>query len=272
MNGSMSMALPDDSIAMMESGSATAGTVLITGASGGFGREFAHRLEARGFELILHGRNREKLQSLLDSLANPERHRCIAMDIGSAADAVKLLDRLGDDTITGLVNNAGFGLWGAFANRSAEEQLAVIDTDLCSPIALTHALLPQLKSQRGFLINVSSLSGEYPLPYMSTYAAAKAGLTYWSEALRIETEGELRVVTLAPGPSPTGFRDVSGMAPGTGDFFRTPPDLVIDLCLKKLDAGGGYCVPGWRHRLLWLMQNSIPHAIGLKIMASKLKG
>jgi len=249
-----------------------AGKVLITGASGGFGREFAHRLEARGHALILHGRNAEKLQSLRDSLAHPERHRCLAIDIGDTAGVQSLLSELTDETVAGLVNNAGFALWGGFADRSAEEQISVITTDLCTPIALTHALLPQLISQRGFVINVSSLAGEYPLPYQSSYAAAKAGLTYWSEALRTELADQLNVVTLAPGPSPTGFRDISGMPSGPGSFFRSPPKLVIDCCMKTLEAGGGYCVPGWRHRLLWLMQKSIPYAIGLKILASKLRG
>ncbi|HXH72461.1 MAG TPA: SDR family NAD(P)-dependent oxidoreductase [Mariprofundaceae bacterium] len=248
------------------------GTVLITGASGGFGREFARRLEARGYALILHGRNAEKLQSLRESLAHPEWHRCFAVDIGDTAGVNSLLGKLVDDTICGLVNNAGFGLWGGFADREVEEQLSVIRTDLCTPIALTHALLPQLISQQGFVINVSSLAGEYPLPYMSSYAAAKAGLSYWSEALRIEMENRLRIVTLVPGPSPTGFRDISGMASGPGSFFRTQPRIVIECALRTLDNGGGYCVPGWRHRLLWLLQKSIPRFIGLQIMAGKLRG
>lgn len=271
MNGAAEMAAGLES-GMVREASQETGTVLITGASGGFGREFAHRLEARGYDLILHGRNTEKLQSLLESLEHPERHRCLAIDIGTEAGVRNLLDRLADDTICGLVNNAGFGLWGGFADREAEEQLSVIHTDLCTPIALTHALLPQLISQQGFVINVSSLAGEYPLPYMGSYAAAKAGLTYWSEALRIEMEGRLRIVTLAAGPSPTGFRDISGMAHSTGNFFRTPVSLVIDCSLRTLDNGGGYCVPGWRHRLLWLMQKCIPRFIGLQIMAGKLRG
>jgi uncharacterized protein len=138
-------------------------------------------------------------------------------------------------------------------------------------VELTHALLPLLIRNRGFIINVSSLAGETPLPHMSTYSAAKAGLTFWSEALRTELSGRVRVVTLAPGPSPTGFRDVSGMPMGTGSNFRTSAEQVVRASLHTLAKGGGYCVPGMRHRLLWLLQKSVPRGLSLSIMERHLR-
>jgi len=245
-------------------------SILITGASGGFGMEFARQLEPLGYSLLLHGRDEERLQRIRHSLNKPQRHRCITADLSHAKGIHALLESM-DESIYGLVNNAGFGLWGTFERMPIADQLNMLRTDLEAPMILTHALLPQLKSQQGFIINVSSLAGEYPLPWMSGYAAAKAGLTYWSEALRTELKHELRIVTLAPGPSPTGFRRISGMPHATGNFFRTPATLIVRHALQYLQRGGGYCVPGWRHHLLWLLQKTIPRRFGLHIMAGQMQ-
>jgi len=245
--------------------------VLLTGASGGFGLEFAKSLELLGYNLMLHGRDKARLQMTMNALKHPDRHSIVQADLNAKHGIASLLYALEDKQVTGLVNNAGFGIWGGFEQTGVVPQIDVIKTDLKAPIALTHALLPQLLKNNGFIINVSSLAGEYPLPYMSTYAAAKAGLTYWSEALRTELQGKVRIVTLAPGPSPTGFRDISGMPSSTGSFFRTPIPVIIDACLTTLAKGGGYCVPGWRHKLLYAIQKTIPRCIGLNIMAKQMR-
>jgi len=246
-------------------------SVLITGASGGFGLEFAKQIEPQGYRLILHGRDRPRLQMTLDSLKHPERHRLLQADMTAKTGVATLLQELADEQLVGLVNNAGFGIWGPFERTGIVPQIDVIKTDLNAPIAITHALLPSLLKNSGFVINVSSLAGEAPLPYMSTYAAAKTGLTYWSESLRAELAGKLRIVTLAPGPSPTGFRDVSGMPSGPGSFFRTPIPLIVEASLKTLERGGGFCVPGWRHKLLFLLQKIVPRSMAIKIMEGHLR-
>ncbi|MDQ6965069.1 MAG: SDR family NAD(P)-dependent oxidoreductase, partial [Mariprofundales bacterium] len=138
-------------------------------------------------------------------------------------------------------------------------------------ITLTHRLLSRLQKERGFVINVSSLAGESPLSWMGSYSAAKAGLTSWSEALRIEQQGRLRVVTLAPGPSPTGFRLVSGMPDMLGGSLRIAPDIVVTAALTTLRRGGGFCVPGWQHRLIWLLQKSTSRELAMRIMHRYLR-
>lgn len=248
------------------------GYILITGASGGFGYEFARQLEAAGACLILHGRDTARLQLTLDGLKHPHRHCCLIADLSQRKSVDTFVDSVqATGKIIGLVNNAGFGIWGKFELCESVAQLDVLRTDLIAPVSITHALLPELIRNHGFIINVSSLAGETPLPYMSTYAAAKAGLTYWSEALRVEIDGKVRVVTLAPGPSPTGFRDVSGAPKGKGSSFRTSAEVVVSSSLETLQRGGGYCVPGWRHSLLWLMQKLTPRKLSLKLMAGYLK-
>jgi len=248
-----------------------AGAVLITGASGGFGLEFAKKLELLNYSLILHGRDAARLQMTMGALKHPDRHSIIQADLNAKHGLNTLLAEIEDENLIGLINNAGFGIWGGFEQTGIVPQIDVIKTDLKAPIALSHALLPELIKNKGFIINVSSLAGEYPLPYMSTYAAAKAGLTYWSEALRTELDGKVRIVTLAPGPSPTGFRTISGMPRSTGSFFRTPIPVIIEASLKTLHKGGGYCIPGWRHKLLYSIQKVIPRFIGLRMMAKQMR-
>ncbi|MBF0282474.1 MAG: SDR family NAD(P)-dependent oxidoreductase [Zetaproteobacteria bacterium] len=247
------------------------GLVLITGASGGFGLHFALQLEAQGYVLILHGRDKTRLQMTLDALEFPERHQLMLGDLSSRKTLESLIDALVQMPIVGLVNNAGFGVWGGFEQRESVPQLDVLRTDLLAPVALAHALLPKLKKNHGFIINVSSLAGESPLPYMATYAAAKAGLTFWSEAIRAELLGSVRVVTLAPGPSPTGFRQISGAPQGKGSLFRIPAAQVVQSALRVLKGGGGYCVPGFRHHLIWMMQKIVPRSVSLAMMAYYLR-
>jgi len=246
--------------------------VLITGATGGFGCEFACQMEKRGFNLILHGRDRARMRLTLDMLQQPNRHTCIYGDLTSMNDIKTLIDNIKQQhELAGLVNNAGFGIWGRFEYREIPSQLGMLQTNLVAPVNLTHALLPVLIRNHGFIINVSSLAGETPLPYMSIYAATKAGLTWWSEALRMELADKVRVVTLAPGPSPTGFRNISGMPKGTGSAFRTDAVTVVRQSLRTLDHGGGYCVPGIRHKLLFLMQKLIPRRIALPLVERQLR-
>jgi len=248
------------------------GYTLITGASGGFGYEFARQLEAKGARLILHGRDAARLQLTIDGLKHPDRHRCLIADLSQRKSVESFIDSVqAEGKVVGLVNNAGFGIWGKFELCESVAQLDVLRTDLIAPVSITHAFLPELIRNRGFVINVSSLAGETPLPYMSTYASAKAGLTYWSEALRAEIAGKVSVVTLAPGPSPTGFRDISGAPKGKGSGFSTSAELVVRESLHMLSQGGGYCVPGWKHRLLWILQKVTPRQLSLKLMASYLK-
>jgi len=247
------------------------GCVLLTGASGGFGLFFAQRLEEAGYDLLLHGRDKARLLLTFNALKHPERHTMILGDLSARKDVETLIEHVVEKQIVGLINNAGFGTWGGFEQCESVPQLDVLRVDMVAPVMLTHALLPKLKKVNGFVINVSSLAGETPLPYMSTYGAAKAAMTFWSEAMRAELKGKVRVVTLAPGPSPTGFRGVSGAPKGKGSVFSTPAREVVDAALKMLERGGGYCVPGWRHRLLWCLQKITPRCIALPIMAFYLK-
>jgi len=120
--------------------------VLITGATGGFGREFACQLEKRGFDLILHGRDRARMQLTLDALQQPDQHICVYADLTVEGDMDSLIEKVRQqDGLTGLVNNAGFGVWGLFERAEIASQLDMLQTDLLAPVNLTHALLPILK-------------------------------------------------------------------------------------------------------------------------------
>ncbi|MFQ5519345.1 MAG: SDR family NAD(P)-dependent oxidoreductase, partial [Mariprofundus sp.] len=135
-------------------------SILITGASGGFGLEFAKQLEPLGFRLVLHGRDKPRLQMTLGALKHPDRHSIVLADLNAKHGMASLLYAVEHENLAGLVNNAGFGIWGEFEKTGIVPQIDVIKTDLKAPIALSHALLPELLKHKGFMINVSSLAGE----------------------------------------------------------------------------------------------------------------
>ena len=242
--------------------------VLITGASGGFGTLFAHAFAARGYALLLHGRRVQALKQLAEALPVPAE--IVVADLAEETALGALIQAARAKPLVGLVNNAGFGRWGAFSALELAEHRAVWRVDFEAPMALVHALLPELRKRRGFIVQVSSLAGETPLPWMASYGAAKAALTSLSEALRAEVGKEITIVTLAPGPSPTGFRKVSGYAGTAGRWFSTPPARVVDACLRALDRGGGFVVPGWRHKLLFALQHLVPRALAARIAQRRL--
>ncbi|RME85799.1 MAG: SDR family NAD(P)-dependent oxidoreductase, partial [Zetaproteobacteria bacterium] len=240
----------------------------VTGASGGLGHAFARALARRGWALLLHGRRRAAMEALAHEL--PTKTEIATGDLRDARAREALITVAKAKRIAGFVNNAGLGYWGGFADLAWERHEEVLCVDLVAAMSLAHALVPALCAARGFLINVSSLAGEHPLPFMSSYAAAKAGLTAFSESLRAELRRKLAVVTLAPGPSPTGFRRISGMPKGPGGLFSTPPEVVVEKAIAMAERGGGFCVPGVRHKALFWLARLVPRGLGARVLARRI--
>lgn len=202
--------------------------VLVTGATSGIGEAFARALP-RDCDLLLTGRNAAKLDQLAEELVSERRKvEVVAADLAApkAVDAVIETARQGP--LDGLVNNAGLGPYGRFREAAADELTAAVDVNCRAPVALTHALLPQLTEgkrgadRRGFVINVSSTTAYAPVPRMAVYAASKAFVLSFTEALATELRHEpVDVLALCPGPVRTRalpFR----FAPGT----RSPEDVA----------------------------------------------
>jgi len=186
-----------------------ADTVLITGASGGLGEAFARIFAARGDRLVLTARGADRLATLAASLGGGVRTEIVPADLSAPAGPAPLLAELEAKSIEVdvLVNNAGFGTFGPFAESVLEDELAQIQVNVTSLTHLTRALLPgMIRRGRGRVLNVASLAAFQPGPLMAVYYATKAYVLSFSEALSNELKGSgVTVSCLCPGPTRTGF-------------------------------------------------------------------
>jgi len=208
-------------------------TVLITGASSGIGLQFAHALAARGSSLVLVARRRDRLDDLAADLRRVHgvTVNVISADLSTptaAADVKAGVDALGV-TITGLINNAGFGTFGPFTEEDPDRLAQEIAVDVTTPVQLTAAFLPDLlDAGNGLLINVASMAAYTPTPRMAVYGAAKAFVLSFTESLWAELSGTgVTVFALSPGATSTEFNAVVGTDDATaGATSRTPTDVV----------------------------------------------
>ena len=190
-------------------------TALITGATSGLGAEFARQLSTCASRIILVGRREEQLLSLAASLKAAAPHLLIdsfMADLALASERERLAAWVVREEIPVnlLINNAGLGDLGPFDNALWSRLSPMLEVNVTALTHLTHLLLPMLRGQVGeaasAILNVSSVAGFYPLPEMAVYAATKAYVTSFSEALRMELAPEGIIVTvLCPGPVPTEF-------------------------------------------------------------------
>ena len=190
-------------------------TALITGASAGIGRELAHLFAADGHDLLLVARRLPELEALCSELAG--RHgvkaRAVACDLGSPSALSQLLLEVRGLELDYLVNNAGFGSVGSFAELPAEREAAMVELNVSAVVRLTREVLPGMLARRkGSVLNLGSTAGFQPGPYMATYYATKAFVVSFSEALAYEVRGTGVSVTVScPGPTMTEFGALSGV-------------------------------------------------------------
>ena len=185
-------------------------TALITGASSGIGEQFARQLAARGYDLILVARRKDRLEELAEQL--PTTAHVIACDLATEADELPgKVEKLGVD-VDLLVNNAGFGLRGRFLELDPERQAEMVRVNCEAVVTLTHAFLPAMVERgRGGVITVASTAGMQPLPYEATYGASKAFAINFTEALWMELRGTgVKTLAVNPGPVPTEWQEVAG--------------------------------------------------------------
>ena len=214
---------------------------------------------------MLVARRGDRLAALARELGNA---RAVALDLGAAGAAGRLMADLAKhgETCTTLVNNAGFGLWGRFADLDGARQRAMIDLNCGTLVELCHAVLPAMIARGdGAILNVASTAAFQPGPKMAVYFATKAFVLSFSEALHEEVaKAGVRVSALCPGPTATEFGDVAGFKAQGGLFDRlkaTSPDVVA-AGIRALDRNRAVMVPGLSnkagaqgHRLLprsWL--------------------
>jgi short-subunit dehydrogenase len=247
---------------------------LITGASAGIGREFARQLAGRARCLILVARREQKLNELRDELKHQHPNLAILISKIDLADHVQLnellawLDRERID-VDLLINNAGFGDSGAFATSDPARNEQMLLVNIVALTELTRRLLPQMIARRhGAILNVSSSAGFLPVPGSAVYAATKAFVNSFSEALRAEVRGcSVIVATLCPGPVDTEFQKVASrpdyeVKPGPGpDFLQVSVEQVVRDGLAALEADRPLVIPGFAMKLVMFLVRLTPMPI-----------
>ena len=224
---------------------------LVTGASAGLGVEFARQLSKRGHRLVLAARRKERLEELARELG---KARAVAIDLSKKDAAGKLiadLERNGE-VVDVLVNNAGFGLIGRFAELDARRERQMIDLNVGALTDLCRAVAPaMIERKSGAILNVASTAAFQPGPKMAVYFATKAFVLSLTEALHEELKPHgVHVTCLCPGPTRTEFGEVAGFG-GNGLFDRVAMEspAVVSAGLDGLDRNKAVVVPGLLNKI-----------------------
>jgi short-subunit dehydrogenase len=228
---------------------------LITGASAGIGREFARQLAGRASSLVLVARRQERLEELRDELTKRDPNLNIhirANDLSGERAVTELFDWLEREKIPIdlLINNAGLGDVGPFATSELPRVKEMLAVNVTALTLLTRSLLPGMIAQgRGAILNVSSTAGFLPIAGFAVYAATKAYVTSFSEAIRAELHGTgVTVTSLCPGPVPTEFTQVAARPGAKPDrspkFVRVSAEEVARAGLAAIESDRPLVIPG----------------------------
>lgn len=229
---------------------------LITGASSGLGALFAQRLAARGADLVLVARRLDRMESLANRLrATGRQVEIISLDLAvdGAVDQLMSVIRAKGLTVERLINNAGYGLRGEFAQMSEGDIAGMIALNIATVTRLARAVLPEMIARRsGGVLNIASTAAFQPGPNMAVYYATKAFVLSWSEALHEEVKPDgVRVSCLCPGATMTEFAARAQMTDSA--LFRlmqTRPEPVVDAGLAGLEANRAVVIPGLLNKLM----------------------
>ena len=240
---------------------------LITGASAGLGIEFARQLAKRGHRLVLVARRKERLEDLAQELGNA---RAVAIDLSRANAAAKLMADLeaAGEEVEILINNAGFGLIGRFAELDAKRERLMIDLNVGALTDLCRAVAPRMIARKsGAILNVASTAAFQPGPKMAVYFATKSFVLSLTEALHEELKPHgVRVTCLCPGPTRTEFGEVAGFG-GNSMFDRVAMNApeVVAAGLKALDRNRAVIVTGLVNKIGAASTRFAPRALVRRI-------
>jgi short-subunit dehydrogenase len=250
---------------------------LITGASSGIGEAFARKLAASEHDLVLIARSEKKLHELCDELMLKHKIFAHYVPIDLLEDGA--IERIVDETrkhnfeVDWLINNAGVGSMGDFAELDPEAEENIVKLNVLLLVSLTHEFLVGMRKRHsGTIINVSSAAGFQPIPYMATYAATKAFVTSFSEAIAEENKGHgIRVMALCPGPTETNFFTAAKIAEPFGLKGLQTADQVVSAALKGLRKGKSTVISGWANYAGAVLGKALPTSVTSRVIGSTLR-
>lgn len=249
---------------------------LVTGASAGMGVEYARQLAGRGHNVILVARRLERLDELAREIRSlGVRAETVETDLTKAAARKRMLAavKATELDVEVLVNNAGFGYHGLFHKTSLERHLELVKLNMEALVHLTGVFLPRMVSRgRGAVINMASTAGFQPTPYEASYAASKAFVLSFSQALHSEVGPQgVEVLAVSPGPVPSEWQEVAGFAMDKRLPLAVSPAEVVREALDWADGDRRHLVPGRIARLVFKSVRALPTSLKLPITKRLMK-
>jgi short-subunit dehydrogenase len=251
-------------------------TTLITGASSGIGAAFARKLAARGRNVLLVARSEDKLIALCNELGRLTsiRAQYIALDLEQPDAAAQLFEETQkrELEIDMLINNAGFGSMGDFTKLDLNRELEMLQLNIRALVDLTHRfLLPMRERKHGTIINVASTAAFQAVPYMATYAATKAFVLSFSEALWDENRLHgVHVMALCPGVTETNFFDAAKIDRPPMRTIQTAEE-VVEAALRGLSRQKSVVISGWTNWLTVEAERFVPRSTVTKVAGKALR-
>jgi len=251
---------------------------VITGASRGIGESYARQLAARGYGLHVVARDAERLATLAAGLraAHPVPVEEIVLDLALPDSAERLYAEVRgrrSAPVDLLVNNAGFGLYGEFTDTPTPRLQEMVYLQVVTVMKLMRLFLPEMRERgSGAIINVASVAGLLPVPYMALYAATKAFMV----SLGLSVEQEVRpygvfVQTCCPGQTLTDFHGTAGMSRPYASGGQQTADDVVAESLAAMDRRRPMVITGYRNRLYMHLQQFVPRQLVLWVTARRMK-
>ena len=242
---------------------------LITGASSGIGRDIAKELARRGYDIVIVARSEDKLNELKNEINNVQVES-IPMDISSLDNCKELYNKVGYVEI--LVNNAGFGLFGKFNITNIDREMEMVDLNVKSLHYLTKLFLKDMvEKDKGYILNVASIAGHLPGPFMSTYYATKHYVFNLSESINEELKKDkshVRVGTLNPGPVETNFNKVANVK---FNLSSLTSEYVAKYTIDRMLKGKTDITPGFGVRCTRFFAKVVPDTLMAKIVYNTQK-
>jgi short-subunit dehydrogenase len=246
---------------------------LITGATSGIGKAFAHEFARQGYDLIITGRRRALIEMTAEQLHAfyGVQVRVIIADLRNVADVNRLLAVIeNEDRIEALVNNAGYGLTRLFHDDTLQSQMEMLDVHVNAPIMFIHKVLPGMISRnRGIIINVSSLAAYMPTHTNVMYSSSKAFFINFSESLTMELKryDGIKIQCLCPGYTRTDFhkrRQITELGIKSR-ILGLEPSKVVKYSFKCLRKGRVVCIPGFMNRVIMYLLPLLPRPVYYRI-------
>lgn len=252
------------------------GLAIVTGASRGIGAEYARALGNRGYPLLLVGRDEERLQQVGENISRDHRVavtvKCLDLAQAEAAHQLFVTAQQCNTHMAILINNAGFGLYGTFTDMPMSRIRAMLQLHITTVVESTRLFLPHMiERQSGAIINVASVAGFLPIPYMAEYAATKAFLISFSESLaeEVHTSG-VTIQACCPGFTETEFHTTAGYRPRNPLRAQTA-EAVVQASLSGLDRKQRHVTIGWQGWVSDIFSRFLPRSMVVRIVGKQVK-